>query len=379
MIPDKKIVVAHVLHSFEIGGLENGVANLINNLNADRYRHVIFCIKRAGRQLSRLTNSDITIVELAKRDGRDWRTCFRLAKEFKRLKPHVVHTRNWGAIEGIIGARLGGVRAVLHSEHGWTISEIEGRNYKRKIARRVLAPLVDQFVAVSENIQVWLTTTLGIDEKKVTLIPNGVDLGKFSGVYRDSAQRATYGFTDDDFVIGSVGRLDPVKDHESLLRGFADLSAEFPNIKLLLVGQGPCYERLAHLGRVLGISDRLHLLGERDDIPELLECMDVFVLSSLSEGMSNTILEAMAVGVPVIATRAGGNVFLVQDGENGFLVSKQDPQGLREAIRRYLKDPSIARQHGAAGRRRVEREWSLTKMVEAYDRVYTTLAGDRGS
>jgi sugar transferase (PEP-CTERM/EpsH1 system associated) len=379
MIPDKKIVVAHVLHSFEIGGLENGVANLINNLNADRYRHVIFCIKRAGRQMSRLTNADVTIVELAKRDGRDWRTCLRLAKEFKRLKPHVVHTRNWGAIEGIIGARLSGVRAVLHSEHGWTISEIEGRNYKRRIARRVLAPLVDQFVAVSENIKVWLTTALGIDEKKVTLIPNGVDLRKFSGVYRNSAQRATYGFTDDDFVIGSVGRLDPVKDHESLLRGFADLSVEFPNVKLLLVGQGSCYERLAYLGRVLGISDRLHLLGERDDIPELLECMDVFVLSSLSEGMSNTILEAMAIGVPVIATRAGGNVFLVQDGENGFLVSKQDPQGLCEAIRRYLKDPLMARRHGAAGRRRVEQEWSLAKMVLAYDRLYTTLVSDRGS
>jgi sugar transferase (PEP-CTERM/EpsH1 system associated) len=376
--PDiRHIRIVHVLHSFDIGGLENGVVNLINCLDWQRYSHVVCCLTRAGRLVTRLKRQDVQIVELKKTEGHSWWLPIHLARLFKRIGSHIVHTRNWGTIDGIIGARLSRIPIVVHGEHGRTMVEVDGHNPKRTMVRRGLSPLVDRFITVSEELEQWLSNSVGVDRKKITRICNGVDLAEFlTGQRRDEA-RAKYHLGQDEFLIGTVGRLDPIKGHVSLMRAFAQLATKYPLAKLLVVGAGPCYQQLESLKKQLRLNDRIVLLGERDDVSTLLQSLDVYVLPSIFEGISNTILEAMASGLPVVATRVGGNGELIQDGVTGQLIPKQDVAALTEALALYLRQPSLALQHGAAGRRRVEEQFSLPTMVAAYDRLYSGLVRER--
>jgi glycosyltransferase involved in cell wall biosynthesis len=200
-----------------------------------------------------------------------------------------------------------------------------------------------------------------------------VDLAKFEGACGKRAVRAVYGFRQNEFLIGTVGRLDPIKNQVCLIRALHGLMPQYPHVKLLIVGNGPCYRQLEKLTEQLGLSQQVILLGEQDDVPQLLRSMDVFILPSIAEGISNTILEAMAIGLPVIATHVGGNVELVLNGETGFLVPSQNILALREAIQVYLREPTKARQHGNTGQQRVIQHFSLSKMVATYDSMYSAL------
>jgi glycosyltransferase involved in cell wall biosynthesis len=195
------------------------------------------------------------------------------------------------------------VPVVIHGEHGRDASDPQGRNPLRRRVRRLLAPLVTEFVTVSRDLARWLTEDVGIPARKVTHICNGVDTDRFLPGDRDAARRAI-GVPDGLAVVGTVGRLDPVKDHMGLIRAFAEGVAYRAAI-LVIVGDGPTRPELAELVRTLGIEDRVRLLGERDDIPLLLRALDLFVLPSVGEGISNAILEAMAHG-PAGGGDAGG-------------------------------------------------------------------------
>jgi len=376
-LTDEPLKIVHVLHSFDVGGLENGVVNLINHLDHQFYRHIICCITHSGNMAKRLERYDVQIVEFEKKKGHDWFLVFRLARLFWMLKPHIVHTRNWGTIDAIIAAWLSRVPIRLHGEHGWKKEDLHDKSMKKQLAWRVLSLLVNQFVAVSMQLAEWLMHDIGINKKKVTIITNGVDLKKFDGLAEKKAIRQKLGLSADKFVIGSVGRLDPVKDYVSLVRAFWNSMEKCPNAHLILVGNGPCWEEINNLKGILGLQDQISILGERDDVAGLLCAMDVFVLPSLFEGISNTILEAMAVGLPVIATRVGGNSELVDHGKTGLLVSPQNICALEEAINTYFSNPELCTQHGAAGKKKIERELSLAKMVQSYHVLYSGLVGDR--
>ncbi len=368
-----KIKIVHVLHSFEVGGLENGVVNLINHLDWDVYSHTVCCITRSGALVGRLRREDVSIIELEKAAGNDWWLPIRLARVLRALNPDIVHTRNWGTVDGILAGRLAGVPVVIHGEHGHTVLEVDGRNRKRRLGRRALSPFVDRFVTVSDSLRDWLHHAVGIAREKLTTIYNGVDLARFDRVDSPEAVRSKHGFTREDLLVGTVGRLDPIKDQESLIRAVGRLLGDHPHLKLVVIGDGPCYSTLQALIHQLDAADRVFLLGEREDVPEVLQALDVYVLPSISEGMSNTILEAMAVGLPVIATRVGGNPELVLDGSTGFLVPRQTPEALADALQTYMATPALRRQHGAAGRQRVQQAFSLQTMVRAYDATYTSL------
>lgn len=373
-VPTKQpIKIVHVLHSFDSGGLENGVLNLINGLNWNRYQHVLCCITRSGRMAERLKRDDVEVIELNKKPGPDWFLPVRLARVFRKIKPHIVHTRNWGAIDGIVGARLSGSVYVVHSEHGVTMSEIDKSSRKRNTARRLLSTLVDRFITLSEDLQEWARRDLGIPSSKLQTICNGVDVAKFNADLSILDARHQCGFAGSEFIVGSVGRLDPIKNHAGLIRAYSQLAQSFPHARLLIVGSGPCGEELQHLVKALGLSDRVTLMGTRDDIPRLLRCMDVFALPSFSEGISNTVLEAMAAGLPVIATDVGGNGELVRNKETGMLIPNRNDQALKDAILLYLKNRDLILQHGNSGRDRVEKQYSLSKMLADYDELYTSL------
>jgi sugar transferase (PEP-CTERM/EpsH1 system associated) len=372
----EKIRVVHVLNSFGLGGLENGVVNVINGTDAHRFDHSVCCIRQSGESARRLKRNDVRIDELNQSAGFTPTLPLRLAGLFRRLKPHVVHTRNWGAVDGIVGGRLARVPVVVHGEHGRDIGDPDGSNRKRNLLRQGLFLGVDRCVTVSAELKDWLVTTVGVPARKVHTIPNGVDIDRFKP-RGGAAGRRGLGIGEDEIVVGTVGRLDPIKDYPTLLGAFSRLAARHERLRLVMVGDGPAREALTAQCRELKLEERVSFLGARDDVPELLEAMDLFVLTSLAEGASNTILEAMSTGVPVVATRVGGSPELVADGETGFLVPRRDVAGLTAAMDRYVGNPAMMRRHGEAARERIVSRYSLGGMLSNYESLYTDLVGRR--
>jgi sugar transferase (PEP-CTERM/EpsH1 system associated) len=258
--------------------------------------------------------------------------------------------------------------------------DLHGDNLKYRLLRRILRPLIQRHVAVSNDLGAWLTERVRIPEAQVSAICNGVDTDKFhpaDGREHAIAAQAGDNFGPDKFLIGTIGRLDAVKDQATLIRAFARLITERPALaqtaRLVIIGDGPLHGELRALLEQENLLHLCWLPGSRDDIPALLRSLDLFVLPSLNEGISNTILEAMASGLPVVATDVGGNPELVVDGETGRLVPPADPAALAGAIEDYMAAPGKAAAVGRAARQHAERDFSLKAMVAAYTRLYDGL------
>lgn len=363
-------VVAHVVHSLGIGGLENGLVNLVNWATPG-LRHVIVCMTSNGPFGARL-RPGVEVLALDKRSGHDVRTFVKLVRCLRRIRPQVVHSRNWGTIDAVLAARLAGVATIVHGEHGRDFADPDGRDRRRNRLRRFLAPLVSRFVTVSEDLHRWLVRDIGVPARKVVTIHNGVDTTRFAPADRVAA-RGALGLAPERPLVGTVGRLDPVKDQAGLVRAFARLRAHGGDAALVIAGDGPCRDELVGLVSSLGLGGHAFLLGERQDIPRVLAALDLFVLPSIAEGISNTLLEAMATGLPIVATRVGGNPELVEDGVNGILVPRQNPDALASTIGRYLDDARLRDVHGEASRRRAVERFGLGRMCADYTRLYRTL------
>jgi sugar transferase (PEP-CTERM/EpsH1 system associated) len=358
--------VVHVIPSLRMGGLENIAARLVRHLDS-RYEQAVVTPGAGGPVAQRLPVG-VRVVAMGEQHRPDRWTALRMAGLFRAIRPDIVHTRNWTCIDAILGAWLARVPVVIHGEHGRDALDPEGRNRKRRRIRRLLAPLVTQFATVSVDLARWLVEDVGIPARKVLTICNGVDTERFAPGDR-AAARQTLRIPPGSTVVGTVGRLDPVKDQVGLIQAFARTPRDIPSL-LVIAGDGPCRAELDAVARAVGCQDRVRFLGEREDVPQVLRALDMFVLPSLGEGISNAILEAMATALPVVASRVGGNGELVKDGENGLLVEARCAAGLAAAIGRYLTDPGLAVAHGSAGRARVEREFSLERMLASYDELY---------
>lgn len=362
----------HVVQSLEVGGLENGVVNLLNQLSDQRFKHVVCCLTHAGRLAKRIQSKDVEIVEMGLPTDRFRFPLFTLRRLIRRWSPDVLHTRGWGTIDAVFAARAAGVPRLIHGEHGREATDPEGLNRKRNIVRKCFSPLVDRFVTVSDDLRLWLTRTVGISPLKVMTIHNGVDTDKFIGDGRDAARRML-GMDASTFVFGTVGRLDPVKDHGSLVQAFAAIARADRRACLVIVGDGPMRSQIESKVAELAMGERVRLLGERPDVSMLLKAFDVFVLTSIAEGISNTILEAMASGLPIVATRVGGNPELIEHGISGHMVAARDVRGLTGAFANYLVDPALCQQHGRAARQRVVDKFSLERMAADYADLYLSL------
>jgi len=367
-------LVVHVVNSLAVGGLENGVVNLVNT-TAARFRHVIVCMTADGPLHGRL-RPEVEVVVLGKRPGQDPWALLRLVRLLRHLRPLIVHSRNWPAVDAIPAARVARVPLVVHGEHGREVADPEGRNLRRNRIRRALAPLVHHFVTVSADLRRWLIEDVRVPAAKVTAIHNGVDLSRF-GRAGKLESRMRLALPADAPIVGTVGRLDPVKDQVGLIRAFAQVRTQHPAAVLVVAGDGPCRAELERVAAGLGQRDHVRLLGNRDDIPTVMSALDVFVLPSIAEGISNTILEAMATGLPVVATRVGGNPELVEEGVGGALVPRSDPDALAAAIAAYTGDAELRRRHGQASRQRAIGHFSLERMAQAYANLYTALAATR--
>jgi sugar transferase (PEP-CTERM/EpsH1 system associated) len=371
-------LIAHVIYRLDVGGLENGLVNIINRIPEDRYRHVIISLTELSDFKQRINRKDVDCIALHKRPGNDPGMILKLWRLFRELRPAIVHSRNLAALEAQLPAWLAGVDCRIHGEHGLDVHDLDGTRRKYRWIRRLYRPLVHRYVPLSRQLGDYLSRQVGVADEKIRLICNGVDIERFRpGQQKQRDSILPHGFADpDSIVIGSVGRLEPVKDQLTLVRAFIELCLRRPQdarLRLLLIGGGSLRQELESLVAQGDIGKRVWLAGSVENVPQLLHAMDVFVLPSLAEGISNTILEAMACGLPVVATRVGGNEELVVEGETGFLVPRADPGAMAETLLHYLDDDSLRDRHGAAARRRVEKNFSIHGMVNRYLEVYDEL------
>jgi sugar transferase (PEP-CTERM/EpsH1 system associated) len=373
-------LIVHVIHHLGVGGLENGLVNLINRIPPQRYRHAIVCLKGYSDFRQRITRENVEVVALHKQEGQDFSVYLNLFKTLRRLKPDIVHTRNLGTMEGQVIAVLAGVGARVHGEHGRDVYDLYGKNRKYNLLRKAIRPFVHHFIAVSKDLEGWLVNTVGATPDRINQIYNGVDSRRFHPRNRENAGVGYAGdlptgfFTENTFVIGSVGRMMEVKNFPSLIRAFLILLKEVPSarerFRLLIIGEGNSRRTCIDMLRQAGAEALAWFPGERADIPELMRTMDLFVLPSLGEGISNTILEAMSTGLPVIATSVGGNVELVKVGHTGALVPPDEPAAMADAILGYYCNPGLIADHGRAARQHIEASFSLDAMTQSYLRVY---------
>lgn len=378
---DRRIRVLHVIPSLDVGGMENGVVNVINGLPAARFDHHVACLLHTGPLAARLrAGVDVTELHAGRHDPT---ATWRLARCMRRYRPHVIHARNWSCWpDAAVARRLVGGGRLVWSIHGWTTDQRMSRT--RALACRQLARWTDALAAVCRDAAASFAAETGVGLRRFDVLYNGVDADRFRPSTNRDALRGELGFDAGAFIVGAVGRLDPIKNYGLLLDAVATLrrtagATSSRPLAVWFVGDGPEEASLRERAKAQGVEDVVRLLGRRSDVPRLLAAMDVFVLTSLREGMSNAILEAMACGVPVIATDVGGNREMIVDGRTGWLIESGDAAALASAIGRLAGDAAARRAMGECGRERVESMFSLPRMMDAYARTYERLAGGQGA
>ncbi len=372
---DPRPLVLHVVFRFDTGGLENGVVNLINGMPEQAYRHAILSLKNISHFRDRVCRKDTQFIALNKLPGHGVFQYSAVWKLLKEIKPAVVHTRNLGPLEMQVVVAAASRAARIHGEHGRDIDDIEGLNRRHQYARRLYSPFIHRYVALSRDLQRYLVDKVGVSPARIEQIYNGVDADRFRpALAGDAPLLDDWPFPPTSWVIGNVGRMQGVKNPALLAHAFARALSLKPELKgvwrLVLVGEGPLRAEVQAILDRAGLAKLAWLPGERADIPGLMRRFNCFVLPSLSEGISNTILEAMACALPVVATDVGGNAELVQQGRTGLLVEAGDIDGMAQSLLKIYDAGDRSQAMGAEGRREVESRFSLPAMVGAYQALY---------
>ncbi len=371
----RKRLIVHVMYSFGIGGLENVIVQLINTLPSDRYDHVVLSLTTVSDFKNRITRDDVRFVELHKAAGHAFSLYPKIYQILRALKPAVVHTCNLAALEIVPIAALAGVPLRVHAEHGWDAHDPDGTNPRYQWLRRAYRPFVSRYVAVSKDIQGYLHRRVGIPNSKIVLIANGVDTDVFTPhagagtVVRDLPFDPAI-----HWLIGCVGRLQTVKNQPLLVRAFLRVLADHPDaserLRLVIVGDGPLRADIEVLLKDAGKSHLVWLAGARSDVADVMKMFHCFVLPSQAEGTSCTLQEAMATGLPIVATAVGGTPDLVADGLNGLLVPSGDEAALANAIWQLYSVPDVALKMQSANREKAISKFALSGMIVSYCRIF---------
>ncbi|MEQ1516400.1 MAG: glycosyltransferase [Usitatibacteraceae bacterium] len=360
--------ILFINHSLGTGGIETMIVDLIRLLPADKFAPEVAVFQSGGSLEEVLLSRDVPIHHLHKKAGVDFELVARLRRLVKDRNISVLHSHNFSAwLYSALAARSIGGICHVHTEH----SGVEASR-RRYFAARWLSRITDHVVAVSRHVQDVMIRDIGISPSCTRLIHNGVNTCRFAP---DTAVRAkareTLGLSDDDFVIGIVARLAPIKNHSLLLRAFALLQVDLPMRKrLLIVGEGAERSRLEALARQLGIDGLTHFLGDQRKTEALFNAMDVYALSSISEGMNLTLLEAMSSGLPVVATAVGGNVEIVEQEISGFLVPLNEAAEMGHRLHQLAMDRTLREKFGNAGRANTVSRFNEKTMIDQYLTLY---------
>jgi sugar transferase (PEP-CTERM/EpsH1 system associated) len=358
----EKIRVVHLVRTLDVGGLEQVVFDLVANRSA-AIDASILCMEARGQIAERFEGIGVGVEALELGGQSLSRRIWALSSALRRLRPNVVHTHNSGPhVNGAIAAVLTRVPVLLHTKHG--------RNYvndrKKRWQNRLASQLSSKVVAVSHDAAAVARELEKVPARHVEVVHNGIDLDRFHANPSPFSQA-------NEFRAVHVARLNRVKDQVTLLRATQLVSTELAGFRLDIIGDGPAREELLQLSSELGLQSHVHFHGMQEDVPDRLAQADMFVLSSVSEGICLTLLEAMAAGLPVVATDVGGNGEIVDAGYTGLLVPARDPAAMAVAIVRLCRKAEESRQMGQRGRARVEKLFSVQSMVAKYEALYREL------
>lgn len=366
--------LVYVIDKLGRAGAQSHLHQLASRLDRGHFTPEVCCLLRGGPLADSLGTLGVPVEELGVGriyGPRGWAALFRLARRLRRDRAQIVHTYLVSAnLFGSLAGRLAGVPAVITSRRDMGFS----RNWRlRLVEERLVNPFVDRVVAVCPAVAAETIRERGLDPRKVVTIPNGVDCEEWDPArYSREEVRSELGLAPDEPAIGVVASLSPVKGHADLLRAAALVLAR-RRARLVLVGDGPLRSELEALARQLGVREQVVFAGVRGDVARLMRGFDLVTIPSHSEGLSNTLLEAMAMARPVVATAVGGNSDVLRDGENGRLVPPRDPAALAAALLALLEAPEAAQRLGEAARRFVVAEFPLSMMVARHEQLYLSV------
>ncbi len=362
--------ITHVVENLNRGGLERMVLDLVRLQQRQGHHCQVVCLFEAGTMAHELDAVGVPVVACHKGPGLDLRALARARRAIDRHDTDILHTHNAVAhYQGVLAACGLDVLRVLNTRHGMGAGQRTGRKewlYRRSLSR------TDMVVTVCEAARRNGVEKGMLPPSITRVVPNGIAVERFTPASKDMRERllALLGLDHHALLIGNVGRLNWTKDQVGLIRAFRQVHRQRPGAALVLIGDGELRDDLEHCALAEGVSDAVHFLGDRNDVRELLRGLDLFVLSSVSEGYSMALLEACAVALPIIATDVGGNGEIIRDGHTGLLVAPGNPDLLADRMLSLLRDPQRASACGRAARDWVERHGSVEAMADRYQRLY---------
>ncbi len=363
-----KKVIGQVLHGLNVGGAEVLAARLARQL-VGLYRFVFICLDELGTLGEDLLRDGFPVHVLCRQRGLDWRCARRMAELFRQEKVDLVHAHQYTPFFYGITARFLWRRSpVLFTEHGRWFPDYP--RTKRIVANRLLLERRDRVVGVGEAVRQALIVNEGIPIERVSVIYNGIDVSTFEGPDHRETVREELGLGRDDLVVTLVARLDPLKDHPTAIRTLQHVVRRNANARLVLVGDGPERDSIRALVREHRLDEHVHLIGQRSDVARLLSAADIALLTSVSEGIPLTLIEAMAAGLPVISTRVGGVVEIVEEGRTGLLAPVGDDATLARLVDTLANDANLRNRMGQLGRERARELFSERQMHARYLRLY---------
>jgi len=368
----KPLRVTYLITDSGVGGAEKMAAALIRGLDRTRFEPSLLAMKPLGETAAGLLEEGVPVASLGLPGRVSGAYFFRLpgafrqlCQELKRQKTDILHCFLFQAnFLGRIAARITGVPKNISS-----LRVMEAEHRSQFFLDRLTSSWVTRWTAVGEAVRRFAISEIGLDPARIKVIPNGIALAELDRADRGIVRRE-FGISSEAPLLGTIGRLHPQKGVDLLLRALRELKGQFPALKTLIVGEGPALPALRALASDLGLVQDVIFTGLRRDVPNILAALDLLVLASRWEGMPNVVLEAFAAGRAVVATRVGAVEEMVQDGETGILVPAEDPPALALAIGSLLADPPGRARLAAAGRARVEKEFSLEKMVRLTQELY---------
>ncbi len=364
--------IVHFVENLERGGLERTVIDLIGAQRDAGHECSVVCLYEQGLLADELIAAGVAVDACGKQQGLDMRAVRHARRLLKETPGAVLHTHNATAHYHAVLASIGlPLQRIINTRHGMGETVHGGRGewlYRRSMR------LTDYAVAVCEAARERFGRSGVRPRIRLLSIPNGIRVDGFSATSTAvrEALATGLGLPAGTRIIGTVGRLEPVKDQATLIRAFRLVHARLPDTALVVVGDGSLRQQLEQVAAAEGVIDAVRFLGDRNDVARLLQGMDLFALSSLSEGYSIALLEACAVGLPIVATAVGGNAEIVRNGINGVLVPSRDVQALADSIADVLQSPLRAEGMGNAGHAWVQKEGSFTTMSERYMRLYAS-------
>lgn len=371
--PANRQRLAYVVNSLNPGGTERLVIDMSLAFATD-YDVRVLCLDEPGSWAGRLRSEGVPVYCLWRQPGLDLAMPIRLARHFRRFGTHIVHAHQctpW--FYAALSRLLYPAPRLLFQEHGRFFPEVENR-MRALVNRLLVRRLTHRFIAVSDDIRGRLRKYEGLDRDPIEVVYNGVKLGAPLTTQARESLRRELGYDAGNFVVGTAGRFDPIKNLPMLVGGLARAAARNDAIRGLLVGDGPVFADIQFRAREAGLSERVRLTGYRDDARQLIQCMDLFVLSSYSEGTSMALLEAMAAGIPVVVTGVGGNPEVVTGGETGWVVASGTVEELTAAILEAASDAPKRTRLAEGGRRRFEARYAFDRMIGNYRALYQSLS-----